>query len=88
MGDRIRCSDAGDFLVPVRTSPAQIPGGLTVYNGFEGFMFPGGKGPNEVEPGLVKWLQMVSGYGHLAYAPTEWQPVPTDRCVFVGCEPV
>ncbi|RIK05428.1 MAG: hypothetical protein DCC49_12410 [Acidobacteria bacterium] len=80
-------NDAGDFVVPVRTSPAQAPGGLTVYNGFEGFMFPGGKGPNEVEPGLVKWLQMVSGYGHLAYAPTEWQPVPTDRCVFVGCEP-
>lgn len=80
-------NDVGDFVVPVRTSPAQSPRGLTVYNGFEGFMFPGGKGPNEVEPGIVKWLGMVGGYGHLTYAPTEWQPNPTDRCIFVGCEP-
>ena len=51
-------------------------------------MFPGGRGPNEVEPGLVKWLHLVAGYGHLTYTPTEWQPAPFDRCVFVEIEPV
>jgi DMSO reductase family type II enzyme molybdopterin subunit len=80
-------NDAGDFVVPARTSPAQRPDGLTVYNGFEGFMFPGGKGSNEVEPGMVKWLHLVGDYGHLAYTPVEWQPVPFDRCINVGCEP-
>ncbi len=80
-------NDAGDFVVAARVSPTQVPGGLTVYNGFEGFMFPGGKGANEVEPGMVKWLHLVTGYGHLSYTPTEWQPTPFDRCVFVDCEP-
>ena len=79
-------NDVGEFTAPVRTSPAQRPEGLTIYNGFEGFMFPGGKGSNEVEPGMIKWLHLVGDYGHLQYTPTEWQPVPFDRCVNVACE--
>jgi anaerobic selenocysteine-containing dehydrogenase len=80
-------NDAGEFLVPARTSPAQRPDALTVYNGFEGFMFPGGNGSNEVEPGMVKWLHLVGDYGHLSPSPIEWQPVPFDRCINVDCEP-
>lgn len=79
-------NDHGEFHVEVRTSPAQKPGMVTVYNGFEGFHFPGGSGPNEVEPGVVKWLGLAGGYGHLRYAPTEWQPIPADRCVSVSIE--
>ncbi len=87
--DEVRIwNDLGEFRVAVRISPAQRPGALTVYNGFEGFMFPGGDGPNEVEPGVVKWLGLAGGYGHLQYAPTDWQPVPADRCVNVSIEPV
>ena len=80
-------NDVGEFVVPARISPAQRPDGLTVYNGFEGFMFPGGRGSNEVEPGMVKWLHLATDYGHLAYNPIEWQPVPFDRCISVDCEP-
>lgn len=80
-------NDAGEFVVPVRTSGAQKPNGLTIYNGWDGFMFRNWKGPNEVEPGMVKWLQMAGGYGHLQYAAMEWQPVPSDRAVFVNIEP-
>jgi DMSO reductase family type II enzyme molybdopterin subunit len=80
-------NDVGEFVVPARLSPAQRPDGLTVYNGFEGFMFRGGRGSNEVEPGMIKWLHLVGDYGHLTYTPTEWQPVPFDRCIFVDCEP-
>ncbi len=79
-------NDMGGFCVPARVSPAQRPGFLTVYNGFEGFMFPGGDGPNEVEPGIVKPLGLAAGYGHLTYTPTEWQPIPADRCVSVSLE--
>jgi DMSO reductase family type II enzyme molybdopterin subunit len=79
-------NDAGEFVVAARVSPCQRPGALTVYNGFEGFMFPGGKGSNEVEPGMIKWLHLVAGYGHLTFTPTEWQPTPVDRCVYVECE--
>ncbi len=80
-------NDVGEFVVDARTSPAQRPGALTVYNGFEGFMFQGGAGNNEVEPGLVKWLGLVGDYGHLTYTPAEWQPVPADRCVSVDIAP-
>jgi anaerobic selenocysteine-containing dehydrogenase len=44
-------NDVGEFVAPARTSPAQRPDSLTVYNGFEGFLFPGGNGSNEVELG-------------------------------------
>jgi DMSO reductase family type II enzyme molybdopterin subunit len=83
---RIR-NDVGDFVISARTSPCQRPDGLTIYNGFEGFSFLNGDGSNEVEPGMVKWLHLVGDYGHLSYAPTEWQPVPFDRCIFVDIEP-
>jgi DMSO reductase family type II enzyme molybdopterin subunit len=79
-------NDVGEFVAPARTSPAQRPDGLTVYNGFEGFLFPGGDGSNEVEPGMVKWLHLVGDYGHLSHSPIEWQPVPFDRCINVDCE--
>lgn len=78
-------NDVGEFVAPARTSPAQRPDGLTVYNGFEGFMFPGGNGSNEVEVGMVKWLHLAE-YGHLSHSPIEWQPVPFDRCVYVDVE--
>ena len=81
-------NDVGEFVVPARTSPAQRPGALTIYNGFEGFMFPGGRGHHEVEPGLVKWLHLVGNYGHLSYTPMEWQPVPFDRCIPVDVAPI
>ncbi len=80
-------NDSGELTVDARISSAQMPGSLTIYNGFEGFMFEGGSGANEVETGLVKWLGFAGGYGHLQYAPTEWQPTPADRCVRVDIEP-
>ena len=79
-------NDVGSFVVNAKLSPSQRPGGVTVYNGWDGFMFKGWTGPNEVEPGMVKYLGLAGGYGHLRYGPMEWQPVPTDRCVFVGIE--
>jgi len=38
-------NDVGEFVAPARTSPAQRPDGLTVYNGFEGFPFPSTAAP-------------------------------------------
>lgn len=80
-------NDHGELVVDARVSPAQRPGALTIYNGFEGFQFEGGNGANEVETGLVKWLGFAAGYGHLRYAPTEWQPIPADRCLHVDIAP-
>ena len=76
-------SDVGDFWANLRTSPMQRPDALMVYNGYEDYMFPGGKGSNEVEVGMVKWLHILDGYGHIQYTPTDWQPASFDRCVLV-----
>jgi DMSO reductase family type II enzyme molybdopterin subunit len=81
-------NDVGSFLIPAKISPAQRPGGVTVYNGWDPNMFSYWTGPNEVEPGMVKYLGLAGGYGHLKYAPLEWQPVPTDRPILVDIEAV
>jgi hypothetical protein len=75
-------------VVKAKLSPAQRPGGVTVYNGWDPFMFENWLGPNEVEPGLVKYLGLAGGYGHLRYGPMEWQPVPIDRAINVDIEAV
>lgn len=87
--DRVRVSnDVGSFVVRVKTTGAQRPGVVTVYNGWDPHMFEGWNGTNDVSPGMVKHLGFVGGYGHLDYAPIGWQPVPADRGVRVRLEPV
>jgi anaerobic selenocysteine-containing dehydrogenase len=88
-GDRVRVfNDHGDYEAVASPNRRVRPGQVIVYNGFEPHMFPGWKGANEVEPGMVKWLHLVSRYGHLRYLPFGWQPVPADRAVFVDLERV
>lgn len=76
----------GEFRAPARVSGRIRPGQVVLYNGFEPHMFPGWKGANDVEPGMVKWLHLVDRYGHLRYLPFGWQPVPADRAVHVDVE--
>ena len=86
-GDRVRVhNDHGHYEAMARVARRVRPGQLIVYNGFEPHMFAGWRGANEVEPGMVKWLHLVSRYGHLRYLPFGWQPVPADRAVFVDVE--
>lgn len=83
-GDLVKVSnDRGNYLIRARVAPRVRPGQVIVYNGWEPHMFAEWRGPNEVEPGMVKWLHLVSRYGHLRYLPFGWQPVPADRAVFV-----
>jgi DMSO reductase family type II enzyme molybdopterin subunit len=85
--DEVRLfNDMGAFLVPAKLSPAVRPGTVIVYNGWESYQFTGWHGPNDIEPGMVKWLHFAGGYGHLKYAGTQWQPVPADRATRIGVE--
>ncbi len=77
-------NDAATIVVRAKLSPSQRPGGVTVYAGWDGYMFKDWGVPSDVEPGLVKHLGLAGGYGHLRYAPLEWQPVPCDRPVTVS----
>ncbi len=81
-------NDLGSFLVPVKTSGSVRPGQVIVYNGWDPYQFEGWKGPMDIEPGMVKWLHLAGGYGHLRYWPIQWQPTPVDRAVRVEWEKV
>ncbi len=81
-------NDQGEFRVPVRLAPGGAPGQVMMYNGFEPYQFPDWKGPNDAEPGMIKWLHLAGGYGHLQYWITEWQPSAVMRGTRVGIERV
>ncbi len=72
-------NDVGSCVLPAKLSASVRPGQAIVYNGWEPFQFTGWVGTNDVEPGMVKWLHLAGGYGHLTYAPTGWQPATVDR---------
>lgn len=81
-------NDQGDFFVPVLLSNSAQPGQVVMYNGFEPYQFPGWTSPNDAEPGMIKWLHLAGGYGHLRYWTTEWQPSPVMRGTRVAIEKV
>ena len=51
------------FEVMALTSPGAQPGQVVMYNGFDTFQFPNWAGPNDAEPGMIKWLHLAGGYG-------------------------
>ena len=86
-GDEIRVwNDMGEFFVRAKVAPHVMPGQVIVYNGWEPYMFRNWRGPMDIEPGLVKWLHLAGGYGHLRYWALQWQPTPVDRAVRVNIE--
>lgn len=88
-GDLMRIeNDRGSAKLRAKISGRVRPGQIIIYNGWEPHMFEDWQGPNSVEPGMVKWLHLVSRYGHLKYLPFGWQPVPADRAVYVEAERV
>jgi len=81
-------NDQGEFEVMALLSPSAQPGQVVMYNGFDAFQFPNWAGPNDAEPGMVKWLHLAGGYGHLKYWVTEWQPCPVMRGTRVAVQPL
>jgi anaerobic selenocysteine-containing dehydrogenase len=86
-GEEVRVvNDAGHLNISVKLSPSVRPGQVILYNGFEPYQHREWYSQADVEPGMVKWLHMAAGYGHLKYRPWHWQPVPVDRGVGVDVE--
>ena len=84
-GELVRVfNDLGEFQVPALLSPSAQPGQVVMYNGWDPYQFPNWAGPNDIEPGMIKWLHLAGGYGHLRYWVTEWQPSPVMRSTRVG----
>ena len=80
-------SDVGELNIAAKLSPSVSPGQVILYNGFEPYQHPQWYSQSDVEPGMVKWLHLAGGYGHLKYRAWHWQPVPTDRGVRVDVIP-
>ena len=80
-------NDCASLVVQARVTPAVSPGQLVMYNGFEPYQFQGWQDFSNLEPGMVKWLHLAGGYGHLRYRALHWQPVPIDRAVRVDMAP-
>jgi anaerobic selenocysteine-containing dehydrogenase len=86
-GEEVRVvNDVGSMLIPVKVSASVRPGQVIVYNGFEPYMHREWYSQADVEPGMVKWLGMAAGYGHLNFRMFSWQPIPCDRAVRVDVE--
>jgi DMSO reductase family type II enzyme molybdopterin subunit len=86
-GDEVRVfSDVGSVHISAKLSPSVRPGQVIIYNGFEPYQHRDWYSQSDVEPGMVKWLHLAGGYGHLKFRPWHWQPVPVDRAVGVDVE--
>lgn len=81
-------NDQGEYFVPTLISASAQPGQVVMYNGFEPYQFTEWKSPNDAEPGMIKWLHLAGGYGHLKYWGTQWQPCPVMRNTYVDIEKI
>lgn len=81
-------NDQGEYRVPALISPSAQPKQVVMYNGFEPYQFTGWAAPNDAEPGMIKWLHLAGGYGHLKYWGTQWQPCPVMRNTYVNIEKI
>jgi DMSO reductase family type II enzyme molybdopterin subunit len=81
-------NDVSSIDIAVKISPTVRPGQLIIYNGWEPYQFSKWKGAENVEPGMVKWLHLAGGYGHLQYRSIHWQPVPIDRAIHLDVEKI
>jgi len=82
-------NDFDDFEVHVKlTSAARSenetrPGQVIIYHAWEPYQFAKWKSYDTAIPGMIKWLDLAAGYGHLDYYRWNWATQPIDRAVSV-----
>jgi nitrate reductase alpha subunit len=81
-------NDMDTFNVRVKRAPSTRPGQVVIYHAWEPQQFPGGKSYDFAIPGLIKWLHLAGGYGHLNYYRWNWVPQQVDRGVPVEVEKI
>ncbi len=66
-----------------RPGKGPTPGQVIVYHAWEPFMFKKWKSYDAAIPGLIKWLDLAGGYGHLKFWRWNWCLQPVDRAIAV-----
>jgi len=51
-------NDLGEFQVPVLISSGSQPGQVVHVQRWDPYQFPNWAGPNDIEPGMIKWLHL------------------------------
>jgi len=89
-GDLVRVyNDFDDFQVHVKLTAAarsqdeMRPGQVMIYHAWEPYQFEKWKSYDTAIPGMIKWLDLAAGYGHLNYYRWNWCTQPIDRAVCV-----
>jgi len=93
-GDLVKVyNDFDDFKVHVKlTATARSqkdearPGQVIIYHAWEPYQFEKWKSYDTAIPGMIKWLDLAAGYGHLNYYRWNWATQPIDRAVCVEVE--
>jgi DMSO reductase family type II enzyme molybdopterin subunit len=85
--DEVRVfNDFGSFHVRARITPSVRPGEVIMYNGWEPYQYRNWKPMDAATPGMIKWLHLAGGYGHLSFWRNNWQPQQIDRAMAVDIE--
>lgn len=69
-----------------RSQDGLQPGQVIVYHAWEPYQFDNWKSYDAAIPGMMKWLDLAAGYGHLNYCRWNWCNQPVDRAVSVEVE--
>ncbi len=79
-------NDMDEFQVMVRPAPKARPGQVIIYHAWEPYQYPNWRPYDSLIPGMVKWLHLAGGYGHLKFSRDNWQPQQSDRGIAVEVE--
>ncbi|HEU4758897.1 MAG TPA: molybdopterin-dependent oxidoreductase, partial [Dehalococcoidia bacterium] len=86
-GDEVRVyNDFESFHIRTKLSSAARPGQVIVYHAWEPYQYRNWKPYDAVVPGMIKWLHLAGGYGHLNYYRWNWVQQQVDRAVSVEVE--
>jgi DMSO reductase family type II enzyme molybdopterin subunit len=79
-------NDFESFYIHTKLSSAARPGQVIVYHAWEPYQHRDWKSYDTVVPGMIKWLHLAGGYGHLNYWRWNWVQQQVDRAVPVEIE--
>jgi DMSO reductase family type II enzyme molybdopterin subunit len=86
-GEEVRVfNDFEEFHIRTKLSSAARPGEVIVYHAWEPYQYRNWKPYDNVVPGMIKWLHLAGGYGHLNYWRWNWVQQQVDRAVPVEVE--
>ena len=86
-GESVRVyNDMDEFEVKAKVASSVRPGQVIIYHAWEPYQYRNGKPYDSAIPGMIKWLHLAGGYGHLKYWRNNWQPQQADRAIAVEVE--